>query len=913
MEREVKKPPKKSLAKAAGLKSTFVISPQEKELAMTAFGRGNDALLQKRIVDGVVRDVAGEKQQFQVQRQDESRFRLQNSRLADRTVTADDPLHSAETPRRQPLGAGMDQLRRKAILEQKYFGRTFDDNIHIQLIYNILDIHKMLAVPANHIVHTLNLLGGYGETDFVGMLPAGLPYDKLRTPDAGDTGRNVKRDIKADIAAYAKRPQLAYLGAAFYDVTPGKSKRDAARGRVKSERDVYTILSLMSLLRQFCAHNSVRIWGQNTPAALYHLQALPRDMKDLLDDGWRKALGGVNDHFLDTNKVNLLTLFEYYGAETKQARVALTQDFYRFVVLKEQKNMGFSLKRLREELLKLPDAAYLTGQEYDSVRQKLYMLLDFLLCRLYAQERADRCEELVSALRCALSDEEKDAVYQAEAAALWQALGDTLRRKLLPLLKGKKLQDKDKKKLDELGLSRDVLDGVLFRPAQQGNRANADYFCRLMHLSTWFMDGKEINTLLTTLISKLENIDSLRSVLESMGLACSFVPAYAMFDHSRYIAGQLRVVNNIARMRKPAISAKREMYRAAVVLLGVDSPEAAAAITDDLLQIDPETGKVRPRGDSARDTGLRNFIANNVVESRRFTYLLRYMTPEQARVLAQNEKLIAFVLSTVPGAQLERYCRTCGREDITGRPAQIRYLTAQIMGVRYESFTDVEQRGRGDNPRKERYKALIGLYLTVLYLAVKNMVNCNARYVIAFYCRDRDTALYQKEVCWYDLEEDKKSGKQRQVEDYTALTRYFVSQGYLNRHACGYLRSNMNGVGNGLLTAYRNAVDHLNVIPPLGSLCRDIGRVDSYFALYYYAVQQYLNGRENQRPPYKTSRERELFAAMAQHRTWCSDLVKALNTPFGYNLARYKNLSIDGLFDREGDHVVREDGEKPAE
>lgn len=909
MEREVKKPPKKSLAKAAGLKSTFVISPQEKELAMTAFGRGNDALLQKRIVDGVVRDVAGEKQQFQVQRQDESRFRLQNSRLADRTVTADDPLHRAEAPRRQPLGAGVDQLRRKAILEQKYFGRTFDDNIHIQLIYNILDIHKMLAVPANHIVHTLNLLGGYGETDFVGMLPAGLPYDKLWTPKAGDTSRSGKRDVKADIAAYAKRPQLAYLGAAFYDVTPGKSKRDAARGRVKREQDVYTILSLMSLLRQFCAHDSVRIWGQNTPAALYGLQALPQDMKDLLDDGWRRALGGVNDHFLDTNKVNLLTLFEYYGAETKQERVALTQDFYRFVVLKEQKNMGFSLRRLREELLKLPDAAYLTGQEYDSVRQKLYMLLDFLLCRLYAQERTGRCEELVSALRCALSDEEKDAVYQAEAAALWQALGDTLRRELLPLLKGKKLQDKDKKKLDELGLSRDVLDGVLFRPAQQGNRANADYFCRLMHLSTWFMDGKEINTLLTTLISKLENIDSLRSVLESMGLACSFIPAYAMFDHSRYIAGQLRVVNNIARMRKPAITAKREMYRAAVVLLGVDSPEVAAAITDDLLQIDPETGKVRPRSDSARDTGLRNFIANNVVESRRFTYLLRYMTPEQARVLAQNEKLIAFVLSTVPDTQLERYCRTCGREDITGRPAQIRYLTAQIMGVRYESFTDVEQRGRGDNPRKERYKALIGLYLTVLYLAVKNMVNCNARYVIAFYCRDRDTALYQKEVCWYDLEEDKKSGKQRQVEDYTALTRYFVSQGYLNRHACGYLRSNMNGISNGLLTAYRNAVDHLNVIPPLGGLCRDIGRVDSYFALYHYAVQQYLNGRYYR----KTPREQELFAAMAQHRTWCSDLVKALNTPFGYNLARYKNLSIDGLFDREGDHVVREDGEKPAE
>lgn len=135
---------------------------------------------------------------------------------------------------------------------------------------------------------------------------------------------------------------------------------------------------------------------------------------------------------------------------------------------------------------------------------------------------------------------------------------------------------------------------MLFRPAQQGSRANADYFCRLMHLSTWFMDGKEINTLLTTLISKLENIDSLRSVLESMGLAYSFVPAYAMFDHSRYIAGQLRVVNNIARMRKPAIGAKREMYRAAVVLLGVDSPEAAAAITTTCCRSTRKRGRCAP-------------------------------------------------------------------------------------------------------------------------------------------------------------------------------------------------------------------------------------------------------------------------------------------------------------------------------
>lgn len=37
---------------------------------------------------------------------------------------------------------------------------------------------------------------------------------------------------------------------------------------------------------------------------------------------------------------------------------------------------------------------------------------------------------------------------------------------------------------------------------------------------------------------------------------------------------------------------------------------------------------------------------------------------------------------------------------------------------------------------------------------------------------------------------------------------------------------------------------------------------------------------------------------MTTYRTYCKDLVKALNITFGYNLPRYKNLSIDGLFDK---------------
>ena len=35
-----------------------------------------------------------------------------------------------------------------------------------------------------------------------------------------------------------------------------------------------------------------------------------------------------------------------------------------------------------------------------------------------------------------------------------------------------------------------------------------------------------------------------------------------------------------------------------------------------------------------------------------------------------------------------------------------------------------------------------------------------------------------------------------------------------------------------------------------------------------------------------------------KHGTYCKDFVKALNVPFAYNLPRYKNLSINELFDQ---------------
>lgn len=43
---------------------------------------------------------------------------------------------------------------------------------------------------------------------------------------------------------------------------------------------------------------------------------------------------------------------------------------------------------------------------------------------------------------------------------------------------------------------------------------------------------------------------------------------------------------------------------------------------------------------------------------------------------------------------------------------------------------------------------------------------------------------------------------------------------------------------------------------------------------------------------------KKYFQLVTTYNACCRDFVKALNTPFAYNLARFKNLTIDGLFDK---------------
>ncbi len=221
----------------------------------------------------------------------------------------------------------------------------------------------------------------------------------------------------------------------------------------------------------------------------------------------------------------------------------------------------------------------------------------------------------------------------------------------------------------------------------------------------------------------------------------------------------------------------------------------------------------------------------------------------------------------------------------------------------FSQFKDVKQNtkhaSKEEIAEKERLKAIISLYLTVLYLVFKNMVYVNSRYVIALHCLERDMYLYKDEL---NLSLDNK-GYFLNNENCFELTKYFIDNRnkYLNNKACNNINNNLNKANKTNFIGYRNIIAHLNAIRNMNFFVEDIGKFDSYFQLYHYVMQISLsrkidniaNEDDKLCPNYK-----EYVTLAKTHKTYCKDMVKALNVPFAYNLARYNNLSIDKLFDK---------------
>ena len=862
---------KKSSVKAAGMKSIFV---SENKMYITSFGKGNSAVLEYEVDNN-------DYNQTQLSSEDSSNIELCGVTKVNITFSSKHGLESGvEINTSNPTHRSgesspvrWDMLGLKSELEKRFFGKTFDDNIHIQLIYNILDIEKILAVYVTNIVYALNNMLGIKKSesydDFMGYLSARNTYEVFTHPDKSNLSDKAKGNIKKSFSTFNDLLKTKRLG--YFGLEEPKTK-DTRVSQAYKKR-VYHMLAIVGQIRQCVFHDKSGAKKFDLYSFINNIDSEYRETLDYLVD---ERFDSINKGFIQGNKVNISLLIDMMKGYKADDIIRL---YYDFIVLKSQKNLGFSIKKLREKMLDEYGFRF-KDKQYDSVRSKMYKLMDFLLFCNYYRNDVIAGEALVRKLRFSMTDDEKEGIYADEAEKLWgkfrndfENIADHMNGDVIKEL-GQADMDFDEKILD----------------SEKKNASDLLYFSKMIYMLTYFLDGKEINDLLTTLISKFDNIKEFLKIMKSsaVDVECELTAGYKLFNDSQRITNELFIVKNIASMRKPAASAKLTMFRDALTILGIDDK-----ITDDRIS---EILKLKEKGKGIH--GLRNFITNNVIESSRFVYLIKYANAQKIREVAKNEKVVMFVLGGIPDTQIERYYKSCVEfSDMNSSlEAKRSELARMIKNISFDDFKNVKQQVKGrENVAKEMAKAVIGLYLTVMYLLVKNLVNVNARYVIAIHCLERDFGLYKEiipELASKDLKNDYRILSQTLCELCDKSPNLFLKK---NERLRKCVEVDINNADSSMTRKYRNCIAHLTVVRELKEYIGDIRTVDSYFSIYHYVMQRCITKREDDtKQEEKIKYEDDLL----KNHGYTKDFVKALNSPFGYNIPRFKNLSIEQLFDR---------------
>lgn len=864
---------KKSSVKAAGMKSILV---SENKMYITSFGKGNSAVLEYEVDNN-------DYNKTQLSSKDNSNIELCGVNEVNITfsskhgfesgveINTSNPTHRSG----ESSPVRWDMLGLKSELEKRFFGKTFDDNIHIQLIYNILDIEKILAVYVTNIVYALNNMLGEGDEsnyDFMGYLSTFNTYKVFTNPNGSTLSDDKKENIRKSLSKFNALLKTKRLG--YFGLEEPKTKDTRVLEAYKKR--VYHMLAIVGQIRQCVFHDLSEHSEYDLYSFIDNSKKVYRECRETLDYLVDERFDSINKGFIQGNKVNISLLIDMMKGYEADDIIRL---YYDFIVLKSQKNLGFSIKKLREKILDEYGFRF-KDKQYDSVRSKMYKLMDFLLfCNYYRNDIATG-ESLVRKLRFSMTDDEKEGIYADEAAKLWgkfrndfENIADHMNGDVIKEL-GKADMDFDEKILD----------------SEKKNASDLLYFSKMIYMLTYFLDGKEINDLLTTLISKFDNIKEFLKIMKSsaVDVECELTAGYKLFNDSQRITNELFIVKNIASMRKPAASAKLTMFRDALTILGIDDK-----ITDDRIS---EILKLKEKGKGIH--GLRNFITNNVIESSRFVYLIKYANAQKIREVAKNEKVVMFVLGGIPDTQIERYYKSCVEfpDMNSSLEAKRSELARMIKNIRFDDFKNVKQQAKGrENVAKERAKAVIGLYLTVMYLLVKNLVNVNARYVIAIHCLERDFGLYKEiipELASKNLKNDYRILSQTLCDNGDESPNLFLKK---NKRLRKCVEVDINNADSSMTRKYRNCIAHLTVVRELKEYIGDIRTVDSYFSIYHYVMQRCITKREDDtKQEEKIKYEDDLL----KNHGYTKDFVKALNSPFGYNIPRFKNLSIEQLFDR---------------
>lgn len=879
---------KKSKAKLAGVK--WVIKANDDVAYISSFGKGNNSVLEKRIMGDVAGDVNKDSHMYVNPKYTKKNYEIKNSFSSGSSLVT--------YPNKPDKNSGMDALCLKPYFEKDFFGHIFTDNMHIQAIYNIFDIEKILAKHITNIIYTVNSLDrSYNQSgnDTIGFdLNYRVPYSEY----GGGKDSNGKPN---KISAWKKRenfikfyneakPHLGYYENIFYD-----------HGEPISEEKFYNYLNILNFIRNNTFHykdNYIELYSENYSEEYVFINCLNKFVKNKFKN--------VNKNFISNEKNNLYIILNAYGKDTENVEVVkkYSKELYKLSVLKTNKNLGVNVKKLRESAIEygycpLPYDKEKEVAKLSSIKHKLYKTYDFVITH-YLNSNDKLLLEIVETLRLSKNDDEKENVYKKYAEKLFKADDVINPIKAISKLfaeKGNKLFKEKiiikKEYIEDVSIDKNIYD-----------------FTKVIFFMTCFLDGKEINDLLTNIISKLQVIEDHNNVIKFIAenddaVYKDYSDKYAIFRNAGKIATELEAIKSIARMENKIENAPQEpLLKDALLSLGVsktDLENTYKKYFDSKEKADKQSQKVS------------TFLMNNVINNNRFKYVIKYINPADINGLAKNRYLVKFVLSKIPEEQIDSYYKLFSNEEEPSCEEKIKPLTKKISKLNFQTLFE---NNKIPNVEKERKKAIITLYFTIIYILVKNLVNINGLYTLALYFVERDGFFY-KDIC----EKKDKKNSYKDV-DYLLLPEIFSGSKYREETKNlklpkekdreimkKYLPNDEDRKEyNKFFKQYRNNIVHLKIIAKLSELTKNIDKdINSYFDIYHYCTQRMMFDYCKKNNNVVLAKMKDLahiksdcdeFSSKHSY-PFSSAVLRFMNLPFAYNVPRFKNLSYKKFFDKQ--------------
>lgn len=866
----------KTTAKSLGLKSVLKVND---DLVISTFGKKEKPMVVEQSVDKNTGD-----KEYYVEKEIAKFESDLNDKKSELTLTEVKHKNSPiviNVDHKQQNEIGMDYLRFKSILEKEFFEKEYFDNVHIQIAYNLLDLKKIIGLHINDTIYSLANLQRGKKVDLVGVLSVNKDFFQL-DEDKQEQNKQYIRNV---------RPYYLYFDGAF--VTTKIKRPDGKTKIVPDNKFNYLTLRSLSLIRQGCAHSGEHSYLLYNFEKYRDYQAIDRHVKSLFKD----ELSKFNNNFIDQNKLNLELLFALKKIGNNQTeQKAVASKFYEYILYRDNKNLGFNLRTIRENILKELYGDDILSKDIQSIRPKINSILDFYLFEYY-QANNELTESIVSKLRESKTDEDKEKIYDEECGNFLKENNGNFKDQCIDVVETiksvidqKNAQEGDNKKQQRFNIElENKFDGE-----------SCKSFPLLMYLFCKFLDAKEVNELLTSIINKLENIESLIDALVTLNKWDGFSSNYSLFDKQniRSLINDFRLVKNLSSSKRKLKKAKqyeyqknKQLYADAINLFKKDNfvhlnDEEGTGL--DLYLSTLLTKKSGNRGDK-----VKNFIESAIIKNRRFVYLIRYADPEKCCKLVHNEKMLKFVLGEyneemMPLSQLQKYYNAVTENNdnnCENRNKMIDTLVNELMSVSIEKILGF---GEGlSNKENEEFinhqKQVVSLYLTIAYLIVKGIVHTNSLYYIAWYAFARDH--------FYKFGENDPSDYLWLTKEYNDRKKNRVKD--LIEHNIKEAKDALNS--DGLFIEYRNKVMHLNICNEFVDYLDGIGDIGSYFDIYQYVVQRWslLKCKKHFKDQNYANK---LEGDLNKYKTYQRNFLKIINLPFAYNLARYKNLTIGDLF-----------------